>query len=65
MTEIIALPKERWKGTVIPLSVRSDSCCYTNDDIGRREVRVNLGYFFHREGRRQGAEEARRETDHA
>ena len=29
-----------------------DSCCYTNDDIARREVRVNLGYFFHREGRR-------------
>ena len=29
-----------------------DLCCYTNDDIGRREVRVNLGYFFHREGRR-------------
>ena len=26
------------------------SCCYTNDDIARREVRVNLGYFFHREG---------------
>ena len=26
-----------------------DSCCYTNDDIARREVRVNLGYFFHRE----------------
>ena len=27
-----------------------DTCCYTNDDIGRREVRINLGYFFHREG---------------
>lgn len=27
-----------------------DSCCYTNDDIARREVRVNLGCFFHREG---------------
>ena len=27
-----------------------DSCCYINDDIARREVRVNLGYFFHREG---------------
>lgn len=27
-----------------------DSCCYTNNDIARREVRVNLGYFFHREG---------------
>lgn len=25
-----------------------DTCCYTNDDIGRREVRINLGYFFHR-----------------
>lgn len=23
--EIVALPKERWKGTVIPLAVRSDS----------------------------------------
>ena len=27
-----------------------DTCCYTNNDIGRREVRVNLGFFFHREG---------------
>ena len=25
----------------------------TNNDIGRREVRINLGYFFHREGRRR------------
>ena len=23
-----------------------DTCCYTNDDIGRREVRINLGFFF-------------------
>ena len=30
-----------------------DTCCYTNDDIGRREVRINLGYFFHREQRRK------------
>lgn len=30
-----------------------DTCCYTNDDIGRREVRINLGYFFHRDGRRR------------
>ena len=30
-----------------------DTCCYTNNDIGRREVRMNLGYFFHREGRRR------------
>ncbi len=30
-----------------------DTCCYTNDDIGRREFRINLGYFFHREGRRR------------
>jgi GNAT superfamily N-acetyltransferase len=30
-----------------------DTCCYTNNDIGRREVRLNLGYFFHREGRRR------------
>ena len=30
-----------------------DTCCYTNDDIGRREVRLNLGYFFHREPRRR------------
>ena len=27
-------------------------CCYTNDDIGKKEVRLNLGYFFHREPRR-------------
>ena len=26
-----------------------DTCSYTNNDIGRREVRLNLGYFFHRE----------------
>ena len=25
----------------------------SNNDIGRREVRINLGYFFHREGRRR------------
>ena len=30
-----------------------DTCCYTNNDIGRREVRINLGFFFHREGRRR------------
>lgn len=30
-----------------------DTCCYTNDDIGRREVRINMGFFFHREGRRR------------
>ena len=29
-----------------------DTCCYTNDDISRREVRINLGYFFHRDGHR-------------
>ena len=29
-----------------------DTCCYTNDDIGRREVRINLGFFFNRETRR-------------
>ena len=29
-----------------------DTCCYTNNDIGRREVRLNLGYFFHRDERR-------------
>ncbi len=29
-----------------------DTCCYTNADIERREVRINLGYFFHREPRR-------------
>lgn len=22
------------------------TCCYTNNDIGRQEVRINLGYFF-------------------
>lgn len=26
-----------------------DTCCYTNDDIGNKEVRLNLGYFFHKE----------------
>ena len=30
-----------------------DTCCYTNNDIGRHEVRINLGYFFHREARRR------------
>ena len=30
-----------------------DSCCYTNNDIGRHEVRINLGYFFHREEKRR------------
>lgn len=30
-----------------------DTCCYTNNDIGRREVRINLGYFFHRDGLRR------------
>ena len=29
-----------------------DTCCYTNADIERREVRINLGFFFHREPRR-------------
>ena len=74
--EIVALPKEKWKGVPIPLVTRSDSyydlemspldrdgctvtlvrkfdtCCYTNNDIGRREVRINFGYFFHRDERR-------------
>ena len=30
-----------------------DTCCYTNNDIGRQEVRINLGYFFHREAKRR------------
>ncbi len=30
-----------------------DTCCYTNNDIGRREVRIDLGFFFHREARRK------------
>ena len=30
-----------------------DTCCYTNNDIGRREVRINLGFFFNREARRR------------
>lgn len=30
-----------------------DTCCYSNNDIERREVRINPGYFFHREGRPQ------------
>ena len=29
-----------------------DTCCYANNDIARREVRINLGYFFHRDARR-------------
>lgn len=29
-----------------------DTCCYSNDDIGKKEVRLNLGYFFHKEPRR-------------
>ena len=29
-----------------------DTCCYTNNDIKRREVRINLGYFFNREEQR-------------
>lgn len=29
-----------------------DTCCYTNADIDRHEVRLDLGYFFHRNGRR-------------
>ena len=47
--EIVALPKDKWKGTPIPLVTKSDS--YTNNDIGRREVRINLGFFFHRNSR--------------
>ena len=23
-----------------------DTCCYSNDDIERREVRINLGFFM-------------------
>ena len=30
-----------------------DTCCYTNGDIKRREYRINLGYFFHREATRR------------
>ncbi len=30
-----------------------DTCCYTHNDIGRRVESINLGYFFHREGRRR------------
>ncbi len=30
-----------------------DTCCYTNADISRKEVRINLGYLFHREPRRK------------
>lgn len=29
-----------------------DTCCYTNSDIARREVRLDLGYFLHRDARR-------------
>jgi len=28
-----------------------DTCCYTNTDIERREVRFNMGYFFDMKGR--------------
>ncbi|MGN1370341.1 MAG: GNAT family N-acetyltransferase [Aristaeellaceae bacterium] len=28
-----------------------DTCCYTNQDIERREVRFNMGYFFDVKGR--------------
>lgn len=28
-----------------------DKCCYTNKDIERREVRLNMGYFFDIKGR--------------
>ncbi len=30
-----------------------DSCCYTNDDIARREVRLDLGFFFHQNASRR------------
>lgn len=30
-----------------------DTCCCTNNDIIRREVRINLGYFFNREEQRR------------
>ncbi|MCR5279862.1 MAG: hypothetical protein K6E19_10530 [Lachnospiraceae bacterium] len=43
------------KGTPIPLTTRSDSYYDFKidplDDKG--EVRINLGFFFHREGRRK------------
>lgn len=29
-----------------------DSCCYTNIDVERREIRFNFGYFLHRNGGR-------------
>lgn len=30
-----------------------DSCCYTNADVERHEVRFDMGYFFHRNGERR------------
>ena len=27
-----------------------DSCCYSNIDVEKHEVRVNLGFFFHKWG---------------
>ena len=30
-----------------------DTCCYTNADPERHEVRIDLGYFFHRAARRK------------
>ena len=29
-----------------------DSCCYTNIDVERQEVRFNFGYFLHKNGGR-------------
>ena len=31
-----------------------DSCCYTNSDVERHEVRLDLGYFLHRRAVRRG-----------
>jgi len=30
-----------------------DSCCYTNNDVQRREVRLDLGFFLHRREERR------------
>ncbi len=42
---ILELDRERWKGCPLPVSYTADSCCYTNRDLERKEVRFNMGWF--------------------
>ena len=58
--QIIPLPKEEWQGTHVPIrytteeyydletTVGNDSCCYTNIDVERHEIRFDFGYFLHK-----------------